>query len=126
MILLQQGQLNKIAVTLSELKSDLLPNNWLFVFYYEQSQGDEQYSKRAQLPDLSVSTVRYNYFELTEGVDITFDKTGDYEYFVYQMPNDTSTDESIGELVETGKMTLKGAQDVQYTYNVPSNTYING
>jgi len=126
MILLQQNQLNRIAVTLSELKSDLLPNNWLFVFYYEQSQGDEQYSKRAQLPDLSVSTVRYNYFELTEGVDITFDKTGDYEYFVYQMPNDTSTDESIGELVETGKMTLKGAQDVQYTYNVPSNTYING
>jgi len=126
MILLQQNQLNRIAVTLSELKSDLLPNNWLFVFYYEQSQGDEQYSKRAQLPDLSVSTVRYNYFELTEGVDITFDKTGDYEYFVYQMPNDTSTDESIGELVETGKMTLKGAKDVQYTYNVPSNTYING
>jgi hypothetical protein len=126
MILLQQGQLNRIAVTLSELKNDLLPNNWLFVFYYEQSQGDEQYSKRAQLPELSVSTDRYNYFELTEGVDITFDKTGDYEYFVYQMPNDTSTDELIGELVETGKMTLKGAQDVQYTYNVPSNTYING
>lgn len=126
MILLQQNQLNRIAVTLSELKSELLPNNWLFVFYYEQSQGDEQYSKRAQLPDISVSTARYNYFELTEGVDITFEKTGDYEYFVYQMPNDTSTDESIGEIVETGKMTLKGAQDVQYAYNVPSNTYING
>jgi len=126
MILLQQGQLNKIAVTLSELKSDLLPNNWLFVFYYEQSQGDEQYSKRVQLPDLSVSTNRYNYFELTEGSDITFDITGDYEYFVYQMPNDTSIDESLGELVETGKMKLVGAEDVNYVYNVPSNTYING
>lgn len=126
MILLQQNQLNRIAVTLSELESDLLPNNWLFVFYYEQSQGDEQYSKRAQLPDLSVSTKRYNYFELTEGVDVTFDKVGDYEYFVYQMPNDTSTDESLGELVETGKMKLIGVEDVNHVYNIPSNTYING
>jgi len=126
MILLQQGQLNRIAVTLSELESDLLPNNWLFVFYYEQSQGDEQYSKRAQLPDLSVSTKRYNYFELTEGVDVTFDKVGDYEYFVYQMPNDTSTNESLGELVETGKMKLIGVEDVNHIYNIPSNTYING
>jgi len=126
MILLQQNQLNRIAVTLSELKSELLPSNWLFVFYYEQSQGDEQYSKRAQLPDLSVSTKRYNYFELTEGVDVTFDKVGDYEYFVYQMPNDTSTDESLGELVETGKMKLIGVEDVNHVYNIPSNTYING
>ena len=126
MILLQQGQLNKIALTLTELKSDLLPNNWLFVFKLEQSQGDEEYSKRVQIPDLSVSTNRFNYFELTEGTTVTFDITGYYEYFVYQMPNDTSTDETLGKLVETGKMNLKGAEEVQYVYNVPTNTYING
>jgi hypothetical protein len=125
MILLQKNQLNKIAVTLSELKSDLLPNNWLFVFHLEQDQGDGNHSKRLQLPDLGVSTKRYNYFELTEGTDVTFDITGYYEYRCYQMPNDTSTDETLGNLVEVGKMLLQGTPETEYVNEVSTNTYIN-
>jgi hypothetical protein len=97
----------------------------LFVFKLEQSQGDEEYSKRVQFPDLSTSTQRYNYFEITEGVDVTFDLVGDYEYYVYQMPDDTSTDESDGELVENGKMRLIGVDDPEYIHSVSTNTYIN-
>ena len=126
MILLRQGQLNKIALTLTELANPLLPNYWLFVFKLEQSQGDEEYSKRVQFTDLNTVTTRYNYFEVTEGTDITFDLVGDYQYFVYQMPNDTSTDESEGELVEEGKTRLLGTDDTDYVYGVSSNTYING
>ncbi len=126
MILLRQGQLNKIALTLTELSNPLNPNYWLFVFKLEQSQGDEEYSKRVQFPDLNTATTRYNYFEITEGTDITFDLVGDYQYFVYQMPNDTSTDEGDGELVEQGKMRLLGTDDTDYVYSVSSNTYING
>ena len=126
MILLQQSQLNRIAVTLTELKNDLIPSNWLFVFHLDQSQGDEENSKRAQLIDVGLSTDRYNYFELTEGVEITFDEVGDYMYKVFQMPNNTSLDESIGELVEVGKMRLIGSEEPEYVYNVATNTYING
>lgn len=126
MILLRQGKLNKIALTLTELADPLLPNNWLFVFKFEQSQGDEEYSKRVQFTDLNTVQTRYNYFEVTEGTDITFDLVGDYQYFVYQMPNDTSTDESFGELVEQGKCRLLGTDDTDYVYSVSSNTYING
>jgi len=126
MILLQQSQLNKIALTLSELASPSLPNNWLFVFYFEQSQGDEEYSKRVQLEDLAVITARYNYFELIEGTDVTFEIVGDYEYYVYQMPDALSTNELEGLLVEVGKMKLIGTEDNSYVHNVATNTYING
>ena len=126
MMLIQQNQLNKIALTLSELANENLPNYWLFVFKLEQSQGDEEYSKRVQLPDLSVSTERYNYFELTEGTDVDFDLVGFYEYYVYQMPNNTSTNELDGELVEVGKMKLVGEDELEYVHSVSTNTYING
>jgi len=124
-ILLRKNQLNKIALTLTELANPLIANNWLFVFHLEQSQGDEEYSQRSQLPDLGVSNKRYNYFELTEGVDITFSLEGMYQYTVYQMPNETSTDESEGELVETGKMKLLGVDETDYVHSVATNTYIN-
>lgn len=126
MILLRKNQLNKIAVTLSELKNDLLPSNWLFVFHLEQDQGDGNNTKRLQLPDLGVSDKRYNYFELTEGTDVTFDFEGKYTYKCYQMPNDTSTDETLGELVEVGMMLLVGEEETKYVNTVSTNTYING
>lgn len=125
MILLRKNQLNKIAVTLSELKSDLLPSNWLFVFHLVQDQNDGNHTKRLQLIDLGVSDKRYNYFELTEGLDVTFDVIGDYRYECYQMPNDTSIDESEGELVEVGMMLLTDESEVEYINTVSTNTYIN-
>lgn len=125
MILLRKNQLNKIAVTLSELKNDLIPSNWLFVFHLEQSQGDDEYVYRLQLPDLNVTDNRYNYFELTEGTDVTFALEGFYQYYCYQMPDAISTDENDGQLVEVGKMLLIGEDETEYVNTVASNTYIN-
>tara|TARA_R110000782_G_scaffold234909_3_gene320967 strand:+ start:453 stop:833 length:381 start_codon:yes stop_codon:yes gene_type:complete len=126
MILLQQSQLNEVALTLTELANLSNPINWLFVFDLEQSQGDEEYSKRVQLLDVGTSANRFNYFEIIEGTDVTFDKVGMYKYRVYQMPNDTSTNETEGVLVETGKMKLVGTDDPQYNHTVTTETYING
>tara|TARA_R110000868_G_scaffold119142_4_gene315662 strand:+ start:5438 stop:5818 length:381 start_codon:yes stop_codon:yes gene_type:complete len=126
MILLQKNQLNKVALTLTELANPLNPNYWLFVFKLEQSQGDEEYSKRVQFTDLSIETDRYNYFEITEGVDITFDMVGFYEYYIFQMPDQISTDENDGLLVEVGKANISGDEETNYTHSVATNTYING
>jgi hypothetical protein len=124
MILLNKGQSNVIVVTLTELKDELLPDYWLFVFSLDQAQGDEEYTYRIQLTDTSTSTNRYNLFTLVEGVDITFDLEGDYKYQVYQMPNNLSTDETEGELVETGKMRLIGIDVPDSVYSVSTNTSI--
>lgn len=125
MILLRKDQLNSITVTLTELSTDQLPYNWLFVFRLEQAQGDEEYTKRIQLIDISTATDRYNLFELIEGGDVTFDTVGDYQYFCYQMPDSESTDEADGLLVEQGKMKLIDNDEPSYIYSVNSNTYIN-
>lgn len=124
MILLNKGQSNTIVVTLTELKNELLPDYWLFVFSLDQAQGDEEYTYRIQLTDTSTSTNRYNLFTLVEGTDITFDLEGDYKYQVYQMPDNLSTDETEGELVETGKMRLIGIDVPDSVYSVSTNTSI--
>lgn len=122
MILLRQSQTNKITVTLNELKSVNLPDYWLFVFTNEQSKT---YEYALQLTDESVSTDRYNYFTLIEGTDVTFKFLGDYEYNVYQMPDNVSTDKADGLLVETGKMRLIKATETEIpTFIVDTNTNI--
>ncbi len=122
MILLRQDQSNKITVTLNELKNASLPNNWLFVFDNAQS---DTYQYKIQLTDESLSEDRYNLFTLIEGTDLNFTFLGDYAYYVFQMPNDVSTDPLDGQLVETGIMRLiESTQTEIPTYIVDSNTYI--
>lgn len=103
MILLKQDTANQIAVTLSELKSDLLPDNWLFRFVLDQ---DDYYEYLIYLTDVSPAPARYNLFNLDEGVDVDFKFVGDYLYEVYQMPEGTSVDYTLGLKVENGKMRL--------------------
>lgn len=122
MILLRKNQANKIVVTLSELANPSLPNNWLFVFQKEQSKGE--YTYKIQLTDVSVNTDRYNEFSLTLPTDLDIPKVGDYMYSVYQMPDELSTDETEGELVERGKMRLKDAETVVPTFEADTNTPI--
>jgi hypothetical protein len=122
MILLRQGQSNPIALTLSELSQSELPSNWLFVFTLEQSS---EYTYKLYLTDVSQSVNSYNLFTLIEGTDVTFRSIGDYEYQVYQMPNGGSTDETLGHLVEIGKMRLIEPTEEQIpTFNVDTNTDI--
>lgn len=110
-----------MIVTLNELKSESLPSNWLFVFELEQ---DDNYTYKLYLTDISLFPERYNNFTLTEGTDITFRFLGDYKYKVYQMPDGGSTDESIGLLVETGKMRLKETETITPTFTADNLTSI--
>ena len=100
---MKQDIANQIAVTLNELKSDLLPDNWLFRFVLDQ---DDYYEYLIYLTDVSPAPARYNLFNLDEGVDVDFKFVGDYLYEVYQMPEGTSVDYTLGLKVENGKMRL--------------------
>jgi len=103
MILLRQNQNERVVLTLSELASSVLPNNWLFVFELEQNTG---YNYKQQFVDVSDYNQSYNLFYINVGVDLEFEFEGDYFFNVYQMPDDTSTDETEGHLVHTGQMRL--------------------
>ena len=122
MILLQKSQLNKICLTLSELENPSLPINWLFRFTLDQ---EENYEYLLFLEDTSTFPQRYNLFELIEGTDVTFKFIGDYGYEVYQMPNNTSTDFTLGLLVENGKMRLleTEVQTPTFTTNIDTPIY---
>lgn len=106
-----KNQQNKFVLTLSELASEELENNWLFIITREQTK-EEVF--RGQLPDVSPSPERYNKFEFTEGEgeDIDFQTPGDYEYNCYQMPDDESTDETEGIHVEVGKIRVVESQEI--------------
>lgn len=86
-----------IVVTLSELAKENLPNIWLFVF--KKDQGEQIY--KMFLEDVSIAEKSYNQFIIDEST-VNF-MTGDYEYRVYQMPNEDDMDETRGVLVEVGK-----------------------
>lgn len=122
MILLQKSQTNKICLTLSELENPSLPINWLFRFTLDQ---EENYEYLLFLEDISAFPQRYNLFELIEGTDVTFKFIGDYGYEVYQMPNNISTDFTLGLLVENGKMRLleTEAQTPTFTTNIYTPIY---
>lgn len=92
-----KGETNKLVVTLSELASPNLPNNWLFVF--TKDQGGQIY--KTYLTDVSLSPEWYNEFMFDETVLPM--QTGDYSYYAYQMPDGGSEDETIGLLAENGK-----------------------
>ena len=121
MILIQKSQLNQVCLTLSELENPSLPINWLFRFVLDQ---DDSYEYLLFLDDISTAPGRYNLFELTEGIDVTFKFEGDYLYECYQMPNTSTTNCLLGSLVERGKMRLLEVADIIPTFTPNTETPI--
>ena len=121
MILIQKSQLNQVCLTLSELENPSLPINWLFRFVLDQ---DDSYEYLLFLDDISTAPSRYNLFELTEGVDVTFKFEGDYLYECYQMPNISTTNYLLGTLVESGKMRLLEVAEIIPTFTPNTETPI--
>lgn len=115
-----------MIVTATELVNPSLPNNFLFVFSLEQSQGEDSYVYKRQFVNVSDSTIRYDEFILNEPSDINFRFLGDYSYKIYQMPTPESTDETLGHLVEQGKMRLKGENEIEPTFVYAANIEIHG
>lgn len=128
MIYLVQNVQKNVSLTLTELSNVANPSNWLFVFELEQNEGDI-YKK--QFVDISEFPESYNRFSITPGevgfvgADIEFEIEGDYRYKVYQMPDAISTDETLGLLVESGKMNLSIVEDAIPTFTVNTDAKIN-
>ncbi len=115
MTLLRLNERVKVVLTLSELALTSLPNNWLFVFELEQNTS---YVYRKQFTDVSEHPLSYNLFEIEAGTDIDFEFEGDYFMKVYQMPDDSSEDETEGHLVHIGQMRLINIEDEIPTFIV--------
>lgn len=98
-LLIKRGLPNLLALTLQELCSPDLSNNFLFRF--TNDQGKQQIL--AKIP-VTYSNSRYDLFTMVEGTDVTFPHTGDYMYEVFQMPDDVSEDPADGIRVEVGKV----------------------
>ena len=105
-----KNESNTLVLTLSELANENLPNNWLFVFTREQNH---EVIDSIYLTDTSAYPERFNEFVLIDPTDIDFPSSGDYQYDVYQMPNGGSTDVSLGEHVEIGKVRVFDESEVE-------------
>ncbi len=99
MLRIERYQTSTLIVTVTELKTLAVPY-WLFEFEEEQS-FEKVY---CILPNISPSTQRYDEFEITDGVDVTFPYTGFYTYRIYQQTSSTNLDPELADgLCEEGR-----------------------
>jgi hypothetical protein len=111
MIYIEKNQLNKIVLTLTEVATISDPV-FLFKFIWET---DESITPLYWIgTDTSAYTYRYNYFELTEGTDVTF-RIGQYRYEVYEAPTGSvPTSETGLDMIEEGRMIVNGTGTTIY------------
>lgn len=119
-LLITKDEEEILVVTLSELSDQTQPVNWLFRFESDQTQ--QEYL--VYLTDTSPAPERYNSFTFTEGVDVTFEETGDYKYEAYQMPDMIDTDYTRGLLVEVGKVRVIDTEVETPAYDATGNTNV--
>lgn len=88
-----------MIVTVTELKTLAAPY-WLFEFEEEQSFE----SVYCILTNLSTSTERFDEFEITDGVEVTFPYAGFYTYKIYEQTSSVNLDPALATgLVEEGR-----------------------
>jgi hypothetical protein len=126
MIHIIKGQVNEVALTLSE-KSQLSAPVFLFRFIHSTT-GDE---KAFLCQDQSSFYYRYSLFliEETETEDLLNGKVelqdGDWTYEVYEQEDPTNLDyEEAYKLLEVGRVKVKGAATTNSTYNGNQQGYI--
>lgn len=117
MIKIQQGELNDVRVTLSELTTIADPT-WLWVFIHPQQKTDVA----VILTDIATAAQkrRYNRFEITEGTTVTLEFPGQWFYKVYAQASTTNLDPDLAdELVEQGIVEVIAPDPTNYTGNAP-------
>ena len=97
MIQIIKDSVNVVGLQVMELAVNF---DYLFVFRELQTQ---EVTKEYLVPE--TTTDRYTRFEITDPTDLDL-PIGEYEYRVYD-GDGTSTDESLFELLEIGKMIVK-------------------
>jgi hypothetical protein len=118
-MIIQKNTVNTCVFSLAE-RTTLTPVYYLFAF--KNTQDDTVLTFTCT--DISVNKLRYNEFEIeeTQSEDrltgkITLDLTGSYTYEIYEQSSSTNLDlASTGNLVEIGKIDVKGAEVEDETF----------
>lgn len=118
-MIIQKNTVNTCVFSLAE-RTTLTPVYYLFVFTNTQNNTVLTFT----CTDISVNKLRYNEFEIeeTQSEDrltgkITLDLTGSYTYEIYEQSSSTNLDlASTGNLVEIGKIDVKGAEVEDETF----------
>jgi hypothetical protein len=105
MIYLEQGEINKVILTLSEV-STLVNPYYLFVFTNEMDTTSVPVLFTTL--DTSAYTERYNLFLIDEPTDLTLTK-GQYVYEVYEsLIIPVTIEDTTGIVIEEGRMVVSG------------------
>ena len=121
MLRIERYQLNQLIVTVSELTTIPAPH-YLFEFIEEQTQE----AVYCILPNISTGIPRYDEFELTDGIEVTFPYAGFYTYKIYQQASAVNLDPALSAgLVEEGRAHVWEADSPAsvYDYNVSNFVY---
>jgi hypothetical protein len=114
MLRLEKNQTANLIVTVTELTT-ISPANYLFQLIHEQSFLEYF----CILPNISVSTERFDEFVITDGVDVMLDYDGFYTYNIYQQASSSNLDPLLSDgLVETGRLHV-------FTIDSPGQEYDN-
>ena len=108
MIYIEQGVVNQIVLTLTEVTTVPTPH-YLFAFTNEMNTTSS--TQLFTTADLSLWTERYNLFVLNEPVDIIL-KQGQFIYQIYQSSTPyilpLTIAQSTGVVIEEGRMVVSG------------------
>ena len=109
MIYIEQGVLNQIVLTLTEVTTVPTPH-YLFAFTNEMNTTSS--TQLFTTADLSLWQERYNLFALNEPVDIIL-RQGQFTYKIYESSTPyilpLTIAQSTGVVIEEGRMVVSGA-----------------
>jgi len=109
MILIKQGQINKLVVTCTQTQSASTPKFYLFSFEHIITKNKVRFYARQLL-----TNDRYDEFEINEITStannedlfdgfVKFDNTGQYFYSIYEMPTETLNPNIARQKLEEGR-----------------------
>ena len=118
MLVIKKGQLNRFAVTATELKG-VEGNEFLFRFIHQQTFQEQL------LILVGVTSTRYTLFELTEGVGEDISLTfGSYSYTVYASDGNLST--TGKPILEVGLMIVPKEEEIFNSFTATKDTQVYG
>lgn len=129
MILINKGQGNTVALTLTEKTT--ISDPVYYLFHFQQQQKNENYYFIAA--DTSQYPIRYNLFNIVEtsnpdplAGEVSISLPGRCLYFIYAQNSATNLDpEDADELVEQGFVEVKGsASSTDSDYTTPYSAHV--
>ena len=123
MIYLVKNSTNDIYLTLTE-KQRLATPNYLFRFVHRSLNSEVKFVL-LYASDMSYVKNRYNLFSIVTNSYFTNQKSGEWEYYIYEQISASNTNPNYAHtLLETGIMKLSEASAFTYSKYSTNNTFI--